>query len=336
MLSAGLQYSAPAEFQPTKLFGGVLWEEPNQPYIFCTTIHRASLSGGGLIEKSDDAQFRRMPSLEPWCQEEALSGMSNSKKRSSFPILNQSFTGNDRVKDSNMVCGIANRLMNRNESTTLLFTGDYNRAQSFCAEKVCDCLASKRCACERFDSLRSENQSFLFDHIISVFQQLRLSGWYYEGLSAQESVQLLSSAEVGSFLIRDSSDSRYLFSLSLHTKRGPTSVRIHYKNGRFSLDSDRVTKNEVPSFSSVHNLVSYYAEEGNRNKNGRQVWLDGDGQVFGNIHLKKPVLKSVQNLKHLCRLAWNKCSLKQQIFLAEQSGVPSTILSYLSSYPHMI
>lgn len=64
-----------------------------------------------------------------------------------------------------------------------------------------------------------------------TLRALRQSGWYYEGITYQQSHDLLKDRPLGSFLVRESSDPRFLFSLSVQTERGPTSVRIHYING---------------------------------------------------------------------------------------------------------
>lgn len=52
-------------------------------------------------------------------------------------------------------------------------------------------------------------------------------------LSLQGARCLLKEASVGAFVIRDSGDRNYIFSLSVQTERGPTSVRLHYECGYF-------------------------------------------------------------------------------------------------------
>ncbi|RZF37200.1 hypothetical protein LSTR_LSTR016820, partial [Laodelphax striatellus] len=89
---------------------------------------------------------------------------------------------------------------------------------------------------------------------------LRTSGWYYEGLSWQESSNLLLPTTPGTFLVRDSSDPRYLFSLSVQTDRGPTSVRLHYADGHFRLDAEAKIIPLMPLFNCVVKLVQHYAQ----------------------------------------------------------------------------
>lgn len=53
----------------------------------------------------------------------------------------------------------------------------------------------------------------------------------------QAAQTLLKDASVGAFVIRDSGDRKFIFSLSVQTERGPTSVRLHFEDGYFRYDS---------------------------------------------------------------------------------------------------
>lgn len=81
---------------------------------------------------------------------------------------------------------------------------------------------------------RPENE---LQRLADTVRVLRLSGWYYEVVSYQMSHELLKDSKVGTFLVRDSLDPRFLFSLSVQTEKGPTSVRLFYANGYFRLDA---------------------------------------------------------------------------------------------------
>ncbi|EEB12822.1 suppressor of cytokine signaling-2, putative [Pediculus humanus corporis] len=165
----------------------------------------------------------------------------------------------------------------------------------------------------------------------TTVKDLRTSGWYYENVSWQESVILLKDTDPGTFLIRDSSDPNFLFSLSVQTSRGPTSVRLHYVNGHFRLDAEEKLIPHMPSFGSVIELIDYYVENTVKNKttskkNGQktkqqqqqqqqqwmqkskdQVWIDSQGNVYSNILLVKPLYKKdhFSSLQHLARLTIN-------------------------------
>lgn len=82
-------------------------------------------------------------------------------------------------------------------------------------------------------------------------------------------MEILESTKPGSFIVRDSADPRFLYSLSIQTERGPTSVRLPYRNGKFSLDGDDKLGDRVPKFDSVIGLIEHYVNGGT--KIGKQV-----------------------------------------------------------------
>merc|ERR1711892_886628 len=85
---------------------------------------------------------------------------------------------------------------------------------------------------------------------------------YYHGpISWQESSELLEDCAEGTFLVRDSQDPQFLYSLSFQRGKkegGPTSVRIRQEKGRWSLDSHESIHHLMPSFSSTVDLIQYY------------------------------------------------------------------------------
>lgn len=96
--------------------------------------------------------------------------------------------------------------------------------------------------------------------LTSSLTYLQLSGWYHRGLSWKDAICLLMSSTVGTFLVRDSSDSQFFYSLSIQTKCGPTSIRIYYHNGEFRLDAEPHVAKFMPRFSCVLKLIQYYVE----------------------------------------------------------------------------
>lgn len=181
----------------------------------------------------------------------------------------------------------------------------------------------------------------------TTLKRLSISGWYYEGLSWQESVPILMSTMPGTFLVRDSSDPRYLFSLSVQTSRGPTSVRIHYSNGHFRLDAETNLAPVLPQFDCVVKLIEYYVNITkdtleHRKKRLRskisqdQVWIDSTGDVYSQILLKKPLLKQREKfptLRHLARLSIN--SLLKSGCYVPTSKLPVSLQEYLMEYPYI-
>ena len=174
---------------------------------------------------------------------------------------------------------------------------------------------------------RNDHSEYDLQCLKTTVKDLRNSGWYYENVSWQDSIVLLKNTEPGTFLIRDSSDPNFLFSLSVQTSRGPTSVRLHYVNGQFRLDAEEKLVPHMPSFNSVVELIDYYIENTVKNKlnnkfkktskkNGKnklqkskeQVWIDSQGNIYSNILLVKPLYKKehFSSLQHLARLTINR------------------------------
>lgn len=174
---------------------------------------------------------------------------------------------------------------------------------------------------------------------------LRLSGWYYEGITYQKSHELLKDTPVGTFLVRDSSDPRFLFSLSVQTEKGPTSVRLFYVNGCFRLDAQPHLQPAMPMFPSVVELVQHYVSQSKTRCNGPLVWVDQLGKWYSSIVLEKPLRKpdSISSLKRLARLAVHKAlqnSTRPRISLLPaphtQLELPESLKAYLSEYPYSV
>ncbi|XP_066986706.1 uncharacterized protein [Macrobrachium rosenbergii] len=154
------------------------------------------------------------------------------------------------------------------------------------------------------------------------------SGWYWERLSWRQAETLLQSTSLGTFIVRESADTRYLYSLSVQTERGPTSVRIHYTTGKFRLDCESHMTSSIPEFSSIINLIEYYIRM-NR-KLQRHVWVDTQGKMYSPLTIRQPLLRSVPTLKHLSRLAIN-LSLPRS---CSATRLPAALSQYIDEYPY--
>ncbi|XP_060521746.1 suppressor of cytokine signaling 2-like isoform X2 [Cylas formicarius] len=182
-------------------------------------------------------------------------------------------------------------------------------------------------------------------HLADTVRALRQSGWYYEGITFQESHEFLKYTQVGTFLIRNSSDPRFLFSLSVQTERGPTSVRLHYINGYFRLDAQTHLQAVMPVFPSVIDLIQHYVRQVRVVKDNMQVWVDAHGKWYSSIHLDRPLRKRDEpsSLKHLARLSIHKTiqstgrpRIPKLPAPHTQLELPTSLITYLSEYPHSI
>ena len=157
--------------------------------------------------------------------------------------------------------------------------------------------------------------------------ELQQSCWYYGAINWQESSMLLQNTRDGTFLVRDSQDPKFLYSLSLQrAKEGPTSVRISFCEGKFSLDADPAIRRMMPQFESIGLLISHYSEE--------RSWTPAP-----RIVVRRPLYKKPPSLAHSARLIINKTlhqksttnSRKSEQLLGELQ-LPSKLVEYLRSY----
>ncbi|XP_014290714.1 suppressor of cytokine signaling 2 isoform X1 [Halyomorpha halys] len=163
------------------------------------------------------------------------------------------------------------------------------------------------------------------ERLTSTVQDLSECGWYYGCVSRKQAITLLQSAPIGHFIVRDSSDPRFLFSISVQTALGPTSVRIHYSDGRFRLDAEPSLACSVPSFPSVISLVEHYVSLG-----GPQLCISG--AKYSHVLLRKPLYKNCPSLKHLCRLTLN--TLLRSSKDVGPLPIPIILKKYLIDYPY--
>lgn len=177
--------------------------------------------------------------------------------------------------------------------------------------------------------------------LLDTVQVLHQSGWYYDNLSYQEAHELLKDTAVGTFLVRNSSDPGYLFSLSVQTERGPTSVRIYYDNKMYRLDAQPHLRDAMPKFPCIVELVNYYVKYTKLFKHNAQVWVDSNGKWYSSITLTEPLRKKREppSLKHFARLTIHRAldtlpKLSMMPPPHTQLGLPTSLTAYLSEYPY--
>ncbi|KAM9780498.1 suppressor of cytokine signaling 1a [Neosynchiropus ocellatus] len=89
--------------------------------------------------------------------------------------------------------------------------------------------------------------------ITETTYRLERCGFYWGPLGVEEAHSILRSTPLGSYLIRDSRQKDVFFTLSYHAKSGPASVRIEYKQQKFSLAGNK------RAFQTLFDLLEYYS-----------------------------------------------------------------------------
>lgn len=130
------------------------------------------------------------------------------------------------------------------------------------------------------------------------FEELDKHGWYWGPLSRSEAEDTLRQYENGAFLVRNSSDQNYLFSLSFRSYSRTFHTRIEHTNGLFSFYSYP----EPESYTSVKQLIE---ESIRKSQYGFVCYSKGrssSSHAFP-VRLTYPVSRfsQVLELQYLCR-----------------------------------
>lgn len=163
-------------------------------------------------------------------------------------------------------------------------------------------------------------------------ERLKTSGWYWGKMSKTEASSVLEHADTGTFLLRDSSDCRYYFSLSVKLQTNILNVRVLFSYGKFMFDCFETRPNDIPKFDCVVTLISYYVDVSQSKQDTRRIlarYDDGDAE----IRLRKPLFNKVPTLQHLSRRAVNRTLTKDQQSLLL---LPNTVDNFMRDYPYSI
>ncbi|QOD40088.1 Maph125 [Matsumuraeses phaseoli granulovirus] len=160
--------------------------------------------------------------------------------------------------------------------------------------------------------------------------KLETCGWYHGDLCWRGAKNLLKDAKLGSFLVRNSENKNFLFSISVQTDKGPISIRIHYEWNMFRIDCIRKQKFNTPRFNCVIELVQYYSSVCNG------VWMELCGTTHSPAIMKIPWLKRPHSLMHTARLVINRSFLSDSNDNVEFFKLPEVLLRYLNAYSYKI
>merc|ERR1711862_161466 len=136
--------------------------------------------------------------------------------------------------------------------------------------------------------------------------------------------RILSGEPDGSFVVRDSSDHHYIFSLTFKLNGFVRHVRIEHDQGNFSFGSfTRFKSNTIVDF--VENAVEH-------SRSGRYLFFLNRRPTNGpmRVQLLHPVsrVKKVQSLQHMCRFVILKLVPRDHV---DQLPVPKRIEDYLKT-----
>ncbi|CAG2162343.1 unnamed protein product [Oppiella nova] len=167
-----------------------------------------------------------------------------------------------------------------------------------------------------------ERQKFL-DYAASI-ERVKDCGWYWGPISGEMAEKLLQSEPCGSFIVRDSSDEHYIFSLTFKLNGLVRHVRIEHDQGNFSFGSlQKFKSNTIVDF--IENAVQH-------SRSGRFLFFLHRRPVMGpmRVQLLHPVsrFKQIQSLQHMCRFVILKHVRRD---LIDDLPLPKMLKCYLNT-----
>lgn len=174
------------------------------------------------------------------------------------------------------------------------------------------------------DRKKTELRSF---HFTSSIEKVKDYGWYWGPLSSEAAEKVLSNEPDGSFIVRDSSDDHYIFSLSFKLNNCVRHVRIEQDQGTFSFGSYAKFKSQT--------ITEFIEKAVEHSRSGRYLFFLHRRPEHGpmRVQLTNPVsrFKHIQSLQHMCRFVILKAVVRKD--LLQTLPLPRRLLDYLN-YKH--
>ncbi|XP_034043794.1 suppressor of cytokine signaling 7 [Thalassophryne amazonica] len=170
---------------------------------------------------------------------------------------------------------------------------------------------------------RSEASNFT-----ASLRELEKCGWYWGPMTWEDAEMKLKGKPDGSFLVRDSSDPRYILSLSFRSQGVTHHTRMEHYRGTFSLWCH-------PKFEDrCHSVVEFIERAIMHSKNGKFLYFLRSrvpGLPPTPVQLLHPVSRfsNVKSLQHLCRFCIRQIVRIDHI---QELPLPRPLISYLSKF----
>ncbi|XP_023676111.1 suppressor of cytokine signaling 3b [Paramormyrops kingsleyae] len=161
--------------------------------------------------------------------------------------------------------------------------------------------------------------------VLKAVHKLKESGFYWGAVDGKDANGLLSAEPAGTFLVRDSSDNRHLFTLSVKTASGTKNLRIQFDGTSFFLQTEPMGSSPAPSFDCVLKLVHHYmtSEAG-----PRSTYFIHTGMEKIPLELLRPLTTSMSSLQHLCRKTVNG----HLDVSSKREQLPQSLQNFLEDY----
>ncbi|XP_063307685.1 suppressor of cytokine signaling 6 [Pelobates fuscus] len=173
-----------------------------------------------------------------------------------------------------------------------------------------------------YDSVQSSGH-MVVTSLTEELKKLAKQGWYWGPITRWEAEEKLANVPDGSFLVRDSSDDRYLLSLSFRSHSKTLHTRIEHSNGRFSF----YEQPDVEGHTSIVDLIEHSIRD---SENGAFCYSRSrvPGSATYPVRLTNPVSRfmQVRSLQYLCRFVIRQYT---RIDLIQKLPLPNKMKDYL-------
>ncbi|NP_001254587.1 suppressor of cytokine signaling 3a isoform X1 [Gasterosteus aculeatus] len=178
---------------------------------------------------------------------------------------------------------------------------------------------------QRYKTFASKAQ---YQMVLATLHKLQESGFYWAAITGKDANAMLADETIGTFLVRDSSDNRHLFALSVKTASGTKNLRIQCDASSFYLQTDPKNIHSVPHFDCVLKLVHFYMPQSKVNSRGGNMYFIYSGGEKIPLELVKPLSDSLSTLQHLCRKTVNG----HLDISAKRDQLPHPLREFLQDY----
>ncbi|XP_041924097.1 suppressor of cytokine signaling 6 [Alosa sapidissima] len=173
-----------------------------------------------------------------------------------------------------------------------------------------------------YDSVQSSGH-MVVTSLTEELKKLAKQGWYWGPITRWEAEEKLTNLPDGSFLVRDSSDDRYLLSLSFRSQGKTLHTRIEHSNGRFSF----YEQPDLEGHTSIVDLIEHSIKD---SENGAFCYSRSrvPGSATYPVRLTNPVSRfmQVRSLQYLCRFVIRQYT---RIDLIQKLPLPNKMKDYL-------
>ncbi|MBN3322330.1 SOCS6 protein, partial [Atractosteus spatula] len=173
-----------------------------------------------------------------------------------------------------------------------------------------------------YDSVQNSGP-MVVTSLTEELKKLAKQGWYWGPITRWEAEEKLANLPDGSFLVRDSSDDRYLLSLSFRSQGKTLHTRIEHSNGRFSF----YEQPDVEGHTSIVDLIEHSIKD---SENGAFCYSRSrlPGSATYPVRLTNPASRfmQVRSLQYLCRFVIRQYT---RIDLIQKLPLPNKMKDYL-------